>query len=78
MKGEPRNQLTSADAFGGFRISPKVALQPLGVVAGQALAAVFVQLFRAHLAASAAVKDQSNSWGASGYLQGTLAFERAG
>lgn len=71
-------RLCSADALGGSGTGPEVALQPFGVVTRLAFATVFIELLGAHFAASTTVKNQTNPWGTSGHLQGTLAYSRAG
>lgn len=65
--------LTSADPLQSRGTGAEIAFQPLGVIAGLALAAVLVELFSADLAASAAVQDQTHSRGALRHLQGALA-----
>lgn len=67
----------SADASGCTETSAEVALESFGVVTWLHLAAVFVELPRAHLAAAAGIRHQADSWCALGQLQGTLTLLRA-
>lgn len=59
---------TSADASGGPVAGPKVALQPLKLVARLGPAAIFIQLSRTHSAAVTAVWHQTDSRRAFGQL----------
>lgn len=78
LKGPNHKHLTSADPLQSGGAGAEIAFQPLGVVAGLRLAAVFVELFGADLAAAAAVSDQPDSRGALGRLQGAVAGGGAG
>lgn len=74
-EGDGRNEKhTSADASGSPETGPEVALEPLGVVAGLRLAAVFIELPCTHFAAPAGVRHQADPRCTFGQLQGTLAL----
>lgn len=77
---DPLHIHTSADATSGRagNAGSKVALQPLGVVAGLGQPAVLVQLPGANFAAAAAVQHHAHAGGTLGHLEWALAHGGAG